>query len=191
MSVLQEELHQSSLLAGTFYILSLSLVCVSRINIEIGRSFIHRSFPRRVEYQYLSERECQARDETRKTLRLGSRFPHPTPLPPPSFPSHPSSFSLRLLVLLAYLRLTFVVALLEGSPLLFRGLLFAAFTPTPCLFYPWLAPVFFLRFSLFVDGADGVRFFLGGARLTIGQGANSSTFQPFRTRVTPRSVPVG
>lgn len=92
--------------------LSLSLVCVSRINIEIGRSFIHRSFPRRVECPYLSEREYQARDETRKTLRLGSRFP--PPLSPPSSPSHPSSFSLCLPVLVTYLRLTFVVGASRG-----------------------------------------------------------------------------
>lgn len=74
------------------------------------------------------------------------------------------------------------------SALLFRSLLFAAsFTPTPvCLS---LSCCYLL--SSFLASrrcADGVRFFLGGARLTIGQGANSSTFQPFRTQVTPRSV---
>lgn len=159
---------------------------VSRINIEIGRSFIHRSFPRRVEYTYLSEWGRQARDETRKTLRrLGSRFLSPFL---PFIPVSPFEFLPLSLFFVTYLRLTFVVALLEGSPLFsFVRFFLQPFTPTPCLFIPGCC---YLVSSFLASRrcADGVRFFLGGARLTIGQGANSSTFQPFRTQVTPRSV---
>lgn len=121
---------------------------VSRINIEIGRSFIHRSFPRRVEYPYLSEWGRQARDETRKSLRrLGSRFLSPFL---PFIPVSPFEFLPLSLFLVTYLRLTFVVALLEGSPLFsFVRFFLQPFTPTPCLFIPGLllSPFFVSRFS--------------------------------------------
>lgn len=121
---------------------------VSRINIEIGRSFIHRSFPRRVEYLYLSEWGRQARDETRKTLRrLGSRFLSPFL---PFIPVSPFEFLPLSLFFVTYLRLTFVVALLEGSPLFsFVRFFLQPFTPTPCLFIPGplLSRFFVSRFS--------------------------------------------
>lgn len=121
---------------------------VSRINIEIGRSFIHRSFPRRVEYLYLSEWGRQARDETRKTLRrLGSRFLSPFL---PFIRVSPFEFLPLSLFFVTYLRLTFVVALLEGSPLFsFVRFFLQAFYTNPLFVYPWLllSPLFVSRFS--------------------------------------------
>lgn len=125
---------------------------VSRINIEIGRSFMHRSFPRRVEYPYLSERGRQAsrRNKKNSLRRLGSRFSYPLSPLPPSFLSRPSSFSLclrscyRVFVSLSSWRF------LEGSALFpFARFFLRAFTPTPGLFTPGrrcLLPRSFLAF---------------------------------------------
>lgn len=114
----------------------------------------------------------------------------PPATPPPFIPVSPIEFLSLSPFLLRYPCLTFVVALHKGSPLFSFVLrfFFAAFTPTPvCL--PLAAAIsFVVRFLAFHRCADDVRFFLGGARLTIGQGANSNTLQPFWIRVTPRSV---
>lgn len=128
---------------------------VSRINIEIGRSFIHRSFPRRVEYPYLFEwgRQSLATKQEKPSTVLAVVFPLPPsfPFPPPSFLSRPSGFSLclrscyRIFVSLLSWRF------LEGSALFsFVRFFFQAFTPTPvCL--PLAAAIsFFVRFSPFV-----------------------------------------
>lgn len=121
---------------------------VSRINIEIGRSFIHRSFPRRVEYPYLSEWGRQARDETRKTLRrLGSRFLSPFL---PFIPVSPFEFLPLSLFFVTYLSSHFRRDASRGiSALLFRSLLFAAFYTNPLFVYPWLllSPFFVSRFT--------------------------------------------
>lgn len=125
---------------------------VSRINIEIGRSFIHRSFPRRVECLYLSEwGHTKLPTKQEKLHRLGSRF-----LCPPSSPFAPVSpfVSPFVSVFVTYLRLTFVVALLEGSSL-FSFVRFFFLQPLyhPCLFTPRFTPNYcclLLRFSLFV-----------------------------------------
>lgn len=121
---------------------------VSRINIEIGRSFIHRSFPRRIEYLYLSEWGRQARDETRKTLRrLGSRFLSPFL---PFVPVSPFEFLPLSLFFVTYLSSHFRRGASRGiSALLFRSLLFAAFYTNPLFVYPWLllSPLFVSHFT--------------------------------------------
>lgn len=158
---------------------------VSRINIEIGRSFIHRSFPRRVEYPYLSEWGRQAWNKKNPLPSWQSFF-----LPPSSLFIPISPFEFLLLSRSCYVSLShFRRGASRGIyALLFRAFLFVAFTPNPCLFTPGCCYLLLRSFLVFHRCADGVRFFLGGARLTIGQGANSSTFQPFRIQVTPRSV---
>jgi len=133
----------------------------ARINIEIGRSFIYRSFPQRAEYPYLaSEWGCQTRDETRKTLhRLGNRF-----LPSPPFLL--SSLVLRESVRLCppapsapapHLRLAFACISpwrLSGDPRILSSFARASFRSLyethPRLFTPpWVLPSrsFVSRFS--------------------------------------------
>lgn len=156
---------------------------VSRINIEIGRSFIHRSFPRRVEYLYLSEWGRQARDETRKTLRrLGSRFLSPFL---PFIPVSPFEFLPLSLFFVTYLRLTFVVALLEGSPLFsFVRFFLQPFTPTPvCL--SLAAAISFLRFSLLVGAPTAFDSFWAELAWPLARAQTRARFNPLGRKLHP------
>lgn len=157
---------------------------VSRINIEIGRSFIHRSFPRRVEYLYLSEWGRQARDETRKTLRrLGSRFLSPFP------PLH-SRLALRISPFVFVLRYVSSSHFRRGasrgiSALLFRSLLFAAFYTNPLFVYPWAAAISFLRFSLLVGAPTAFDSFWAELAWPLARAQTRARFNPLGRKLHP------
>lgn len=119
---------------------------ISRINIEIGKSFIHRSFPRRVECPYLSEWEHTklAMKQEKPSTVLAVVFSAPFP-----FLSLRSSLRFSLCLRFCYLCFTFV-ALLEGSSLFsfVRFFIFCSLYTPVCL--PLTTAVFLLRFSLFI-----------------------------------------
>lgn len=157
---------------------------VSRINIEIGRSFIHRSFPRRVEYPYLSEWGRQARDETRKTLRrLGSRFL--SPFLPSSFPSCPSNFSLCLC---SSLRISVSLSSWRFSRDLRSSLSFASFCsllhqPPVCL--SLAAAISFLRFSLLVGAPTAFDSFWAELAWPLARAQTRARFNPLGRKLHP------
>lgn len=108
-------------------------------------------------------------------------------LPPSSIPSRPSSFSLCLHP--CYLSSSHFRGASRGiSALLFRLLLFAAFTPTPvCL--PLAAAIsFFVRFSLFVGAPTAFDSFWAELAWPLARAQTRAHFNPLGCELHPRSV---
>jgi len=109
---------------------------ISRINIEIGKSFMHRSFPRRVECPYLSEWEHTklAMKQEKPSTVLAVVFSAPLP-----FLSLRSSLAFRFSLCLrfCYVSLFHFRGASRGIfALLFRSLFYFLQPLYPCLFTP-------------------------------------------------------
>lgn len=155
---------------------------VSRINIEIGRSFIHRSFSlveSSIRIYPNGDAELATKQE-KPSAALAVVFPPPPPLPLSSFLSRPSSFSLCLRYV--SLSLTFV-ALLEG-PALFSFASFCKPSHQPLFVYPW--PIsFFVRFSPFVGAPTAFDSFWAELAWPLARAQTRARFNPLGYELHP------